>query len=247
MRVALTIEYDGTAYSGFQYQKYTRTIQEEIENAIHRFSGERVRINSAGRTDAGVHAKGQVIAFDTMSTEETSSLIRGLNFYLPDDISVKCGRKTSPDFDPRRWATGRRYIYSIERDSTRSPLNRRTVYRVAQQLDLYSMSRASKEFEGIHDFARFAGPLEDLRASTVREIFSTEVRTLGEIIEIEIYGNAFLPHQVRRMSGALVDVGRGKLPLETFSDLIDGNPTDAVAHSLPAHGLCLVEVTYKQF
>ena len=89
MRVALTIEYDGTAYSGFQYQKNTRTIQEEIENAIHRFSGERVRINSAGRTDAGVHAKGQVIAFDTMSTEETSSLIRGLNFYLPDDISVK--------------------------------------------------------------------------------------------------------------------------------------------------------------
>ena len=247
MRVALTIEYDGTAYSGFQYQKNTRTVQEEIENAIYKFSGERVRINSAGRTDAGVHAKGQVIAFDTVSTEETSPLIRALNYYLPDDIAVKCGRQTSPDFDPRRWATGRRYVYSIERGSTRSPLNRMTIYRVAQQLDLDIMSHASKEFEGIHDFAKFAGPLEDLKASTVREVFGTEARALGEIIEIEIYGNAFLPHQVRRMSGALVDVGRGKLPLEAFSDLIDGNPTDAVAHSLPAHGLCLVEVTYNQF
>ena len=192
MRVALTIEYDGTAYSGFQYQKNTRTVQEEIENAIYKFSGERVRINSAGRTDAGVHAKGQVIAFDTVSTEETSPLIRALNYYLPDDIAVKCGRQTSPDFDPRRWATGRRYVYSIERGSTRSPLNRMTIYRVAQQLDLDIMSHASKEFEGIHDFAKFAGPLEDLKASTVREVFGTEIRVLGEIIAVS-YTHLTLP------------------------------------------------------
>ena len=247
MRVALTIEYDGTAYSGFQYQKNTRTVQEEIENAIYRFSGERVRINAAGRTDAGVHAKGQVIAFDTLSTEETNSLIRALNYYLPDDIAAKFGRQTSADFDPRRWATGRRYSYSIQSGITRSPLNRRTVYRVAQQLDFDIMSRVAKEFEGLHNFARFAGPLEDPEASTVREVFSVEVRGMGEMLEIEVYGSAFLPHQVRRMSGALVDVGRGKLPLKDFSNLIEGNPTEAVAHSLPAHGLCLMEVTYNQF
>ena len=116
MRVALTIEYDGTAYSGFQYQKNTRTVQEEIENAIYKFSGERVRINSAGRTDAGVHAKGQVVDFLTGASYSPATWTRALNYYLPHDIKIKGSYRVDLDFHSRKDALSRTYIYTILND-----------------------------------------------------------------------------------------------------------------------------------
>jgi len=247
MRLVLIIEYEGTNYSGFQFQENAPSIQEEIENAITRFTGETVRIKGAGRTDAGVHAQGQVVAFDTASSETPETFVRAVNHFLPDDIAAKAAYRAPEGFDPRRQATGRRYAYSIDCGRTRSPLRRRTTYHLGCELDVESMRDAAQELVGVHDFAGFAGSLEHRDASTIREIYSTEIHQNDDLVEIEVYGSAFLPHQVRRMSGALTDVGRGKLTRADIKAILDGSPTEAVANSLPPQGLSLLEVTYNDF
>lgn len=245
LRYALIIEYDGTRYSGFQYQKNARSIQEEIETAIARFTGETVRIRPAGRTDAGVHATGQVIAYDSRAEHAPGVVVRALNGHLPDDIAVKSAHRVADTFDPRRCATARTYVYKIHCDSTRSPIRRRTAYHLGRRLDIGRMVEAVAALKGMHDFARFSGPLERPGASTVREILAVEIREAGGMVRIEVTGNAFLPHQVRRMAGALVDVGMGKLASEDVRRLVDGPVAGVTARALPPHGLCLVGVRYK--
>ena len=245
MRYALIVEYDGTRYSGFQYQKNARTVQEEIETAIHRFTGETVRIKAAGRTDAGVHATGQVVTFDSEAGHLTEVVVRALNSHLPDDIAVKDARRVADTFDPRRCATARTYVYTIDCGATRSPNRRRTTFYLGRTLDIRRMIKATTEFKGVHDFARFSGPLERPDASTVREILSIDIREDGETVRIEVTGNAFLPHQVRRMAGALVDVGLGKLTIEDVQGLLAGPVAGVVARALPPQGLCLVSVQYE--
>lgn len=246
MRYALIIEYDGTRYSGFQYQKNARTVQEEIEKAIARFTGEAVRIKAAGRTDAGVHATGQVVAFDSDAGHPAEVVVRALNSHLPDDIAVKDAREVSDAFDPRRCATERKYVYTVDCGQTRSPIRRRTTYHLGRPLDVERMTEAGGTLEGIHDFAQFSGPLERPEASTVREIFSIDIREIEETVLIEVTGNAFLPHQVRRMSGALVDIGLGKLKGEDVGGLLKGPVDGIAARALPPQGLCLVSVKYEQ-
>lgn len=247
MRYALIIEYEGTQYSGFQYQENAPSVQEEIEKAIALFTGEIVRVKAAGRTDAGVHAKGQVVAFDTKADHPSEVIVRALNHYLPDDVAVKEARRTAEDFDPRRWPRTRTYVYTIDCGTTRSPLRRRTVYYLGRQLDVSAMTETAKLFVGVHDFSLFAGSLEDSEASTVREVFRMEVNREKENVEIGVEGNAFLPHQVRRMAGALVDVGLGKLTRGDIRQLVDGEDTRVMARSLPSEGLCLVSVQYDTF
>ena len=142
MRLALMVEYDGTDYHGFQYQVNARSIQEELEKAIHRFTGERVRVKGAGRTDAGVHAKGQVVAFDTCSEHPEEVFLRALNHYLPCDIVVRKVCSVPGSFDPRRMATSRRYSFTIDNGPVRSPLTRRTSHHVPTPLDIGRMRRA---------------------------------------------------------------------------------------------------------
>ena len=161
MRLALIVEYDGTEYSGFQYQKNARTVQEEIEKAIESLTGETARIKAAGRTDAGVHAMGQVAAFDTEATYDPGTVMRALNARLPQDIAVRSARRTKPEFDPRRDAVSRLYRYTLLVSGARSPLMRRTAHRLHQQPDLDSMRDAASHMEGAHDFANFGGALED--------------------------------------------------------------------------------------
>lgn len=245
MRYALIVEYDGTRYSGFQYQKNARTVQEEIEKAIARFTGEAVRIKAAGRTDAGVHAMGQVVAFDSDAGHPSGVVVRALNSHLPDDIAVKEAREASDTFDPRRCATARTYVYAIDCGATRSPIRRRTTYHLGRTLDVVRMAEAAAALKGAHDFAQFSGPLERPDASAVREIFSIDVRRDRDIVRIEVTGNAFLPHQVRRMAGALVDVGLGKLASEDVRRLLEGPVPGVVARALPPQGLCLVSVQYE--
>ena len=248
MRLALIVEYDGTCYAGFQYQKNARSIQEEIKEAITRFTGERVRVRAAGRTDAGVHARGQVVAFDTVADHPMQTVIRALNHYLPEDIAVRSARQVREDFDPRRDAISRRYRYTVMNSTTRSPLHRQMSYQVSTTLDLDSMAKAARLFRGVHDFARFAGrpSREGPVLSTVREVFSLSVEKTGESVTIEVVGNAFLTHQVRRMAGALVDLGRGALTSRDLEDMLTGRPTEAVARTLPARGLCLMGVQFKE-
>lgn len=245
MRYALIVEYDGTRYSGFQYQNNANSIQEEIETAIARFTGEAVRVKAAGRTDAGVHALGQVVAFDTDTVHPAEVVIRALNSHLPNDIAVKSSCAVSDAFDPRRRAVSRTYVYTIDCGRTRSPLRRRTSYHLGRRLAVDRMTAAAELLEGVHDFARFAGRLERADASTVREVHSIEIRECGESVHIEVIGNAFLPHQVRRMAGSLVDAGLGKLTTEHIRQMLEGRPSGVTARALPPHGLCLVSIQYE--
>lgn len=244
MRYALIVEYDGTRYSGFQYQNNANSIQEEIETAIARFTGEAVRVKAAGRTDAGVHALGQVVAFDTDTVHPAEVVVRALNSHLPNDIAVKSSCAVSDAFDPRRRAVSRTYVYTIDCGRTRSPLRRRTSYYLGRHLAVDRMTEAAELLEGVHDFAQFAGRLERADASTVREVHSIEIRECGEVVRIEVIGNAFLPHQVRRMAGSLVDAGLGKLTTEHIRQMLEGRPSDVTARALPPHGLCLVSIQY---
>jgi tRNA pseudouridine38-40 synthase len=244
LKYALIVEYEGTRYSGFQFQKNARTVQEEIETAITRFTGEAVRIKAAGRTDAGVHATGQVVTFDSVASHPTNVVVRALNSHLPDDIAVKEAHRVADTFDPRRCATARTYVYTIDCGATRSPVRRWTTYHLGRTLDVGRMTEAAEALKGIHDFARFSGPLERPDASTVREIFAIDIGEDSETVRIEVSGNAFLPHQVRRMAGALVDVGLGKLTSEDIRRLLEGSDAGLVARALPPQGLCLVSVQY---
>ena len=244
MRLALLVEYDGTDYHGFQFQANARSIQEELENAIHRLTGERVRVKGAGRTDSGVHASGQVVAFDTTAAYPEAVFLRALNHHLPCDIVVRKARSVPDGFDPRRMAKSRRYSFTIDNGPVRSPLTRRTSQHVAAPLDVRGMRSAARHFVGRHDFARFAGRPDGADASTVREITEFTIRQDGRMVTLEVEGSSFLPHQVRRMAGALVDVGHGKLTPAQVKEMLDGDDAGAVAGSLPPQGLCLVRVEY---
>ena len=246
MRLALTIEYEGTRYRGFQYQVNAPSIQEELEQAINRLTGERVRVNGAGRTDAGVHAQGQVIAFDTESAHTTATFVSAMNHYLPQDIAVRKAYIVDPSFDPRRHARSRTYRYSILNSRTPSPLARRFTCHIRETLNVRRMQCAAKLFIGMHDFRNFAAPLPEGKSNSVRAVHDASVLQSDNAIEIWVTGNAFLQHQVRRMAGALVDIGRGKLRDADLQAMIDNRQTEKVAHSLPAHGLCLVRVEYDE-
>ncbi len=247
MRLALIVEYEGTAYSGFQYQRNGPSIQEQLEKSITALTGEKVRIKAAGRTDAGVHALGQVVAFDTASTHPPLTVQRAMNHRLPDDIAVRAAYRVGDGFDPRRHAQSRRYRYTMLTGSVHSPLRRRTATLVREDVDIVRMAEGAEMLVGVHDFARFGGPLEHEGASTAREVFSSGVTAIDDAIVFDVEGNAFLPHQMRRMAGALVDVGRGAMSIEDLRQLIDGKETDATSRSLPPQGLCLIAVKYADF
>ena len=244
MRLALLVEYDGTDYHGFQYQANARSIQEELEKAIHRLTGEQVRVKGAGRTDAGVHASGQVVAFDTAAAHPEEVFLRAINHHLPPDIVVRKVRTVPDGFDPRRMATSRRYSFTIDNGPVRSPLTRRSSHHVATPLDVRRMRSAARHFVGRHDFARFAGRPDRADASTVREITAFTVRQDGRMVTLEVEGSSFLPHQVRRMAGALVEVGHRRLTPAQVQEMVEGDEVGAVAGSLPPQGLCLLRVEY---
>ena len=247
MRLALTIEYEGTRYHGFQYQANAPSIQGELEQAIERLTGERIRVKGAGRTDAGVHAEAQVVALDTHSQHPPHTVVSALNHYLPDDIAVKAAHIVRQDFDPRRHARSRTYRYSILNGRTPSPLARRFTCHIRGSLDVERMRNASVSFVGKHDFRQFAAPLSDGKSNSVRAVLDVALKQSDDVIDIWVVGNAFLQRQVRRMAGALVDIGRGRLSPVALQAMIDNEETDETAHSLPAHGLCLVRVEYADY
>jgi len=263
MRLALTIEYEGTRYHGFQYQVDAPTIQGELERAIEKLTGKPVRVKGAGRTDAGVHAEAQVVAFDTDSAHSTETFVSALNHYLPADIAVRAAHIAAQDFDPRRHAKCRTYRYSILNSRTPSPLARRLTCLIRDTLDVERMQEAAGLFVGTHDFRKFAAPLPMGKTSSVRVIYRASIAAgrvvrqahderspnaqNGEMLVFDVAGNAFLQHQVRRMAGALVDIGRGRLSKYDLQAMIDNGVTDKIAHSLPAHGLCLVRVNYADY
>lgn len=243
-RLALSIEYDGSAYAGSQLQPDRPTIQGALEGALREIGGNAHRVDLAGRTDAGVHARGQVAAFNTESERSPAKWREALNGTLPHDIAVLRVVEVPPDFDPRRDARSRWYRYRLINRAPRPALDRERAWHVADQLDGEKMQEAALALLGRHDFAPFCGAIEPGR-TTVRSIFKACWRRRMNIMSLDLVGDAFLPQQVRRLAGALVRVGSGRMQVEEFKATLEGGQHGASQHLAPAHGLYLMGVSYE--
>jgi tRNA pseudouridine38-40 synthase len=244
-RVALLLEYDGTSFSGSQSQQSGRTVQDVLEAAIVQFTGERQRVAFAGRTDAGVHARGQVATLDTSSGHAPATVMGALNHYLPEEIAVRAAATVALDFDARRSARSRRYRYELDDGGERSPLRRHRAWQRRERLDVAAMAEAAEALpRGAQDWAAFAGPVAE-GYSTVRELLDVDVRRCtARRLAVTMEATGFLPHQVRRTVGALERVGAGKLGITEFARLIDGPPASA-GPVAPPQGLTLMAVEYR--
>jgi len=241
----LLIEYDGTQYYGFQWQVGLPTIQNELEQAIRRFCGQSSRVIAASRTDTGVHAQGQVVSFWAKSTLDTMTLVRALNYYLPEDIAVKAAYRAGDDFNVRRDALSREYHYHILNSNTRSPFSRRFALFLPKMLDIRAMNEACQLIQGEHDFVSFASSLEGSK-STLRNVYEAGIETKGDFTIFRIVANSFLPHQVRSTVGLLIRLGLGKIGIADFRDIMEARSLGSAGPLSPACGLCLKKVNYPR-
>jgi tRNA pseudouridine38-40 synthase len=241
----LLIEYDGTQYYGFQWQLGLPTIQDELEQALRRFCGQSSRVMAASRTDAGVHAKGQVVSFWAKAILDTMTLVRALNYYLPRDIAVKTAYRASNDFNVRRDALSREYHYYILNSNTRSPFSQRFALFVPKMLDIQAMNDACRLIQGEHDFASFASSLDGSR-STLRNVYEAGIEKKGDFTVFRIVANSFLPHQVRSTVGLLIRLGLGKIGIEGFRDIMEAKSLGLAGPLSLACGLCLKRVNYPK-
>ena len=242
-KFVLLVEYDGTLYHGFQWQVGLPTVQDELEQAIARFCGRAGRVMAASRTDAGVHARGQVASFWAGSDLSTMTLVRALNHYLPDDIAVRAAYRAGSEFSVRGSAVSREYHYRILNRSTRSPLSRRFSLLVSRPLDMDVMNDACRLIQGEHDFASFASSLDD-GEGTLRNVHEARVGREGEFTVFRIVANSFLPHQVRSTVGLLIRLGLGKVRIRDFRDILEAKRIGLAGPVSPACGLCLMNVNY---
>jgi len=243
MRIRLVIEYDGTAYSGWQLQAGGDTVQARIEAVLEKLFAQRVRIQASGRTDAGVHALGQVAAFDTPRYFDPLELRRALNAMLPSDIVVREAAEVPAGFDARRAAVVRVYEYRILNREIRSAFDYRYAWHIAQPLNFAAMQDAARVFHGRHDFAAFRTLGTETR-STVREIYLTQWQRRGGLLVYRVEGSSFLRHMVRSMVAAMVEVGRNRIGLDELRALLVGADRGAAPAAAPGCGLFLVEVRY---
>jgi tRNA pseudouridine38-40 synthase len=237
-RFRATVEYDGTEFAGFQVQPGHRTIQGELEAALARLNGgARQPVDGAGRTDAGVHATGQVIAFTYTGALSAEALTEALNGTLPPDVAVRDVRRATARFHPRYAARYREYRYTVW-NGPRSPLRERTALRVRNHLDTDAMARAATAFEGRHDFSPFGGA----DPQPIRTVHAVRVRRTGDLVTIDVRADAFLRGMVRRMVAALLAVGTGKIrETDIAAALLVPGPAFGGA-AAPARGLCLRRV-----
>jgi tRNA pseudouridine38-40 synthase len=238
-RVRARVEYDGTDFAGFQLQREARTVQGELETALVRLcGGERRPVDGAGRTDAGVHATGQVIAFTHPGRLSEPELQRALNALLPPDVAIRDVRRVPIGFHPRRAARYREYRYTVW-NGPRSPLHERTALGIRAPLDIAAMVRAGSVFEGRHDFRAFGGSTD---RSTVRTVHAVRVRKTGRLVTIDVRADAFLRGQVRRMAAGLLEVGLGKMDEAGLQAALAARTPALDGATAPAKGLCLRRV-----
>ena len=243
MRIAAGIEYDGTAYNGWQRQRTGLGVQERVEDAVTVVANEPVEAVCAGRTDAGVHASGQVVHFDTGAERSERGWLLGINSNLPDDINAAWVRPVADDFHARFSATARSYRYLILNRLVRSALFHKRAWWVYRELDSALMHETAQALLGEHDFSAFRAA--GCQASTpVREITSIGVTRAGDWVTLEVTANAFLQHMVRNITGTLVAVGGGDLPAAAFVDILESRDRKQGGVAAPPHGLMLVSVEY---
>ena len=237
-RYRALVEYDGTDFAGFQIQANARTVQGELETALATLSGGARRpVDGAGRTDAGVHASGQVISFTYDGSLSAPELTRALNGLLPPDVAIRDVRRAPQRFHPRHAARYREYRYTVW-NGPRSPLRERTALGVRVPLDTDAMARAASVFEGRHDFSAFGSA----DGQPVRTVQSVRVRRDGGLVTIDVRADAFLRGMVRRMVAALLEVGRGQLKQDELAAALAAREPALDGAAAPAKGLCLRRV-----
>jgi tRNA pseudouridine38-40 synthase len=239
------IAYDGTAYAGFQRQREGQpTIQGELERVLTELAQGPIRIKGAGRTDSGVHARGQVIGFELEWRHGPGALQQALNAYLPADIAVLNLEQCEAGFHPRFDARRRAYEYIIYNAAVRSPIGRQYAWHVKRPIDEYKMNQAAQALVGVQDFATFGQPPQG--ENTVRELFTAVCRRDGKQVSIFIEANAFLQRMVRSIAGSLKLVGEGSWSVEQFVIALEACDRSRCGTVAPPHGLYLVSVTYDQ-
>ena len=241
--IRLDICYDGTRYNGWQRQtSHDNTIQGKLETALSRILGEPIEISASGRTDTGVHARGQVANFHTTSAMDCAQLLTELRKYLPEDIGIYSCREVSPRFHARLNALEKTYRYRLWNSDAPCVFDRRFVAVMEEELDLEAMNAAARFFLGTHDFSAFCAN-KKMKKSTVRTIKSFSVERMGEEIVFTVTGNGFLHNMVRILVGTLVEVGRGERAADSIPALF-GAKREQAGFLAPGKGLCLMEVRY---
>jgi tRNA pseudouridine38-40 synthase len=249
----VTLSYDGTDFSGFQRQANARSVQAEIETALAAIDGRHVTVTGAGRTDAGVHALGQVASFTLSSAIAEGDLFRALNAKLPEDVRILSTEVAASGFNARFSARSKIYRYRISNTRVMSPFQRRFAWHISRRLDLAAMSEAARELLGEHDFACFQakgapGSRNRVRTSTrtmTRSHWAEEpLPDRGRLLTYEIAGTGFLKYMVRAVVGTLVEVGDGRRTPASLRDLLDSGNRGAAGPTAPPSGLYLVRVDY---
>lgn len=242
--IRLLIEYDGTNYAGWQWQKNDKTLQETLAKAVEQVVRETVKIYGAGRTDAGVHALGQVANFKTTSNIPSERLLRAINFYLPHDITIKDAADVPESFHAQYCAVSKVYQYTLFNDWVRTSLNRNFCYVCGFQLNVDKMLDAAQYLIGTHDFTSFTTKALQEK-NRIRTIKKLDIRKEGKYIYFTIEADGFLYNMVRSIVGTLIEVGRGKTAVENMKDILDAKNRNLAGPTAPANGLCLMEVKYK--
>lgn len=243
MRWRITLEYDGTDFNGWQRQDRGRTVQEVVERAIAKLVLHEVVLTASGRTDAGVHARGQVASFETTSSRTAHEMRVGLTHFLPEDVAIVTAEPVSDAFDPRHWAWAKHYRYTIVDRPARSPLRRRQAWHL-RGVDANRMAAGVVHLVGRHDFSAFRHAACNARTPE-RVLDAASVTRDGDEIRIDVHGQGFLRHMVRIIAGTLVDVGVGKREPEWVADVLSGRDRTRGGRTAPACGLCLMSVRYE--
>ena len=239
----LDICYDGTRYRGWQrLGDSDNTIQGKLEAALSRILGETVEVSGSGRTDAGAHARGQVVSFHCESTMPCDEILSQLRRYLPEDIGIYSCREVHDRFHARLNAKTKTYCYRIWNSDAPCVFERRFVYCLPDRLDVAKMEAAARCFMGEHDFSAFCAN-KKMKKSTVRRIDALRIDRVGEELRVTVSGNGFLYNMVRILVGTLIEVGRGEREADTIPALF-GAKREEAGYLVPASGLCLMEVTY---
>lgn len=243
VRWKLTFEYDGTNFSGWQKQPSGRTVEGEIETSFSTLYQQEIDVIGQGRTDAGVHAKGQVAHVDLPDRFTSQRLIHAMRGLLPKDVALLQAEQTYPDFHARFNATERSYSYSVMQ--RHSPLQRNRVWNCLYELDFTLLQKMAGLVLETRDFVNFCIPDENSFTTTESKISVSEWSFDGDIYTYKISGNRFLRHMVRRLVGSMINVATGKLTIQEFCDLLNGEPVKQKGHAAPSHGLFLESVSYE--
>ena len=253
--ILLTIEYDGTCFYGWQRQPHARTVQGELEKVLSKVCGIPVKINGTSRTDAGVHALGQQASFKGTFGIPTDRLKMAVNNMLSggkqsrekcSDVRIKDVKEMPEDFHARFDSKGKKYRYLISCADEPDIFRRNYCYQVKEELDTEAMKKAAGYIAGTHDFACFQSAGGNVRETTVRTVYSLDIKEDGKDISIEIAGDGFLYNMVRIITGTLVEVGKGRKKPEELKDIIESRDRTKAGHTAPAEGLYLVEVYYDE-